>query len=237
MNRYFKMILLILLSVGIRFGIKTKPLNRKNRAQESSLYDVIRRSKIAIILLYHHEAGTENRPLNKRTCRRYCSFPSSQIEQSFEQLSKSGYYPKSAVSFVEINTAHASSAAFMQDNGLSQIRVPSVVLFSDGVPVEDQNGPIVFSGSLTRQTLKKKIDSYVHLDIAQAVAQERLCKRYEGIMRDRMHVYYSPYFSSVANPWNDYWGWPYYGMAQGNYGGNAGAVIGSGGLSFFGSNY
>lgn len=67
--------------------------------------------------------------------------------------------------------------------------------------------------------------------------QERLCRRYERIMKDRMHLYYSPYFSKVANPWNDYWGWPYYGMAQGNYGGNAGVAFGNGGMSFFGSNY
>ena len=115
--------------------------------------------------------------------------------------------------------------------------MPSIVLFSNGVLVEDQHGSLVITGAIQRQALKRLIDDYTSLDIAECIQAERSCARYEKIMRNRMHVYYSPYFSSVANPWNGYWGWPYYGMAQGNYGGNAGVVLGNGGVSLFGSNY
>lgn len=71
----------------------------------------------------------------------------------------------------------------------------------------------------------------------EETAQERMYKRHERIMQDRIHLYYTPYFSKTANPWNDYWGWPYYGMAQGNYGGNVGVAFGNNGISVFGSNY
>lgn len=226
-------ILLALVLYGVRTTLQTKPAGCRRSRNESSLYEVIRRHKIAIVHVYHQEP---NRNV-KYADARCSSVRGDVLQQSFMGLSKSGYYPKSAVAFLRINGASETGRTFLQDNGLSDIFMPSVVLFCDGVVVEDQNGPVVLAGSLNRCALKKKIDSYIDFDIAEYVEQERVCKRYERIMQNRMHVYYSPYFSSVANPWNGYWGWPYYGMAQGNYGGNAGVVMGNGGMSFFGSNY
>ena len=108
--------------------------------------------------------------------------------------------------------------------------LPSVVLFSDGMPIEDQHGIVAYTGSPSRDRLKQFIDSYLTIDIAQYVQEERAFKQYQDVIRDRAHVYYTPYFSKVANPWNGWWGWPYYGMAQGHYGGNVG-------VNFFGANY
>ena len=230
-------IVLALLCYGARCTLLTKPSVCRTLRSERSIYDVIRRHKVAVAYLYFQETGYPGKYMGrtKHMQRDFAQRP--MLQQSFTSLSKSGYYPKNAVAFVQINGASENGKKFLQDNDLSGISMPSVVLFTDGTVVQDQNGPVVLAGALNRRELKKKIDSYIDLDIAQYVEQERVCKRYEGIMRDRMHVYYSPYFSSVANPWNDYWGWPYYGMAQGNYGGNVGVVMGNGGMSFFGSNY
>ena len=89
----------------------------------------------------------------------------------------------------------------------------------------------------TRPCIKGEVARKRYKKRREESAQERIYKRHERIMQDRIHLYYTPYFSKVANPWNDYWGWPYYGMAQGNYGGNTGVVFRNGGMSFFTSNY
>lgn len=203
---------------------------------EQNLYDTIRRRKVAIAYIDHQAPMHEQKNRSYSGRNRRCT-SQAPLLQTFAALSKSGYYPKGAVAFVRINSATPFGQQFLQDNGIADITTPCIVLFTDGVLVEDQNGPVQFAGSMRRQELKKKIDAYINLDIASYVEQERLCNRYERIMRDRVHLYYTPYFSHVANPWNGYWGWPYYGMAQGNYGGNAGVVMGNGGMSFFGSNY
>lgn len=226
-------VVLALFSYGVRTTLQTKPTVCRNPLNERSVYDTIRRHKIAVVYVYHQELNRNAKYADSRCS----SVRGDLLQQAFVSLSKSGYYPKSAVAFLRINRASEMGNALVQDNGLGDISMPSIVLFCDGVVVQDQNGPVVFTGSLSRRELKKKIDAYTDLDLASYVEQERVCKRYERIMQDRMHVYYSPYFSSVANPWNGYWGWPYYGMAQGNYGGNAGVVMGNGGMSFFGSNY
>jgi hypothetical protein len=222
----------------MRSSLFTKSPVYQRPRNERTIHETIRRSKIAVVYVYNQEPiGTRKYPGLRYSSVRRNAGQVLALQQSFISLSKSGYYPRGAVVFLQVNAATEAGKTFLHDHNLMNITLPGVLLFSDGVPVYDQNGPVVLTGSLSRQELKKKIDSYIDIDIAQYVEQERVCKRYEGIMRDRMHVYYSPYFSSVANPWNDYWGWPYYGMAQGNYGGNAGFVVGNGGMSFFGSNY
>lgn len=184
---------------------------------ERQLYSQLRKHKAAVILLYDGSSKQHS-----DTMRR--------LKQAFDQLAKSSFYPRRAVLFVSLDITLPVTKLFMRDNGIKDVRVPLIILFSDGVLLKDQHGMVTFNGDPTREQLKEFIDSYIMIDIAHYVQEERAFKQYQDIIRDRAHVYYTPYFSKVANPWNDYWGWPYYGMAQGNYGGNIG-------VNFFASNY
>lgn len=98
---------------------------------------------------------------------------------------------------------------------------------------------LVIIAIIFKQNLHSVAVGYRKKDLREmdSLTKKCSCERYENLLRKRIHLYYTPYFSKVANPWNDYWGWPYYGMAQGNYGGNMGVVVGPSGFSFFGSNY
>ena len=213
---------------GLRFTVFTAPVRNRRVRNEQSLHATVRKQRVAVVYI--------TTSMRSRTA--LCTLAShNTLFKSFSSLAASGYYPKSAVSFVQIDACRAPDKSFLQDYGLTDVSMPSIVLFSNGVLVEDQHGPLVITGAVQRRELKHLIDDYTSLDTAECVQAERSCARYEKIMRNRMHLYYSPYFSSVANPWNGYLGWPYYGMAQGNYGGNAGVVLGNGGVSLFGSNY
>ncbi len=180
----------------------------------------MRQHKAAVVLFYDEPSCT----------RRDTDHIAKELKSTFARLAKSGFYPRKAVRFLQANVAQSAGRTIAQDNNISMDRLPAVVLFSDGLPIEDQHGIVAYTGSPTRDQLKQFIDNYLTIDIAQYVQEERAFKQYQDIIRDRAHVYYSPYFSKVANPWNGWWGWPYYGMAQGHYGGNVG-------VNFFGANY
>ncbi|MEX0849800.1 MAG: hypothetical protein WD055_06220 [Candidatus Dependentiae bacterium] len=220
--------LLILVCYVMRTPVIGKSVNYRSSLAERKLYDGIRRHKAAVILLDNQTVCHGRRGVRKKE---------SSLQLAFNRLSKSGYYPRKAVAFMHINTQTPIGKLFVKDNNITIDTFPSIVLFSDGIPLEDQHGLITVSGNTDRNQLKKTIDAYLNVDIAKYVQEERNFKQYQDIIRDRAHVYYSPYFSKVANPWNGYWGWPYYGMSQGHYGGNAGVVSNGGGLSFFGANY
>lgn len=200
-------------------------LNSKQRAytypfKEKELYNQVRTCKVAVLLFYtvdkynHREADRSQK----------------ELRATFARLSKSGFYPRKAVRFMQVNSADPVVRTFAQDNDIPLDKLPFIVLFRDGVPLEDQHGILKLTGYPSRQDIKRFVDQYVTLDIAAYVQEERALKQYQDVIRDRAHIYYTPYFSRVANPWNDWWGWPYYGMAQGNYGGNVG-------VNFFASNY
>lgn len=196
--------------------------------EQRMLNAVIKRHKAAVILLYAGKKGQR-----VQTKQRACTA----LQRSFAALARSGYYPKKAVLWASIDTNSAAGRTFIQDYGIVVDHLPAVILLRDAVAVRDQQGLVIADSSATREQLKTLIDDYLQLDIAQYVQEERLCKNYERVVRDRVHMYYMSYFDRVANPWNDYWGWPYYGMAQGNYGGNAGVNFTPNGINFFGSNY
>lgn len=182
---------------------------------ERDLYQLLRRYKAAVVLLYDSSCMTEE---------------AKQMKKIVSQIERSCFYPKKALLFLSLDVTKPNTKTFIQDYELNIDALPALILFGDGQPMQDQHGVVRFKGVVTRGTLKKFIDTYLNLDLAQSAQEERMFKRYKNIIRDRAHVYYTPYFSKVANPWNDWWGWPYYGMAQGNYGGNFG-------VNFFASNY
>lgn len=227
MKRPFFMLFVLIGCYVLRSSVISKPINYRSSLAERKLYNAIRRHKAAVVLLDAPE---------KKGRRRVCN-NGSKVRNAFMRLSRSGYYPRRAVGFMQVDLKTPAGKTFVVDNNIKTDALPAIVLFSDGVPLEDQHGIITLAGNTNRETLKKAIDDYLHVDIAQYVQQERTIKKYEDVLRDRAHVYYSPYFSKVANPWNGYWGWPYYGMAQGHYGGNAGIVSTGNGIGFFGANY
>lgn len=227
MKRSYFLFLLLMLCYGLRSPVISKPRSYNGRISERKLYNNIRRRKAAVVLL---DAPTPKG--RRRSCK-----TSSSMHNAFARLAKSGYYPRKAVTFTQVNTTTPAGKQFVADNHIKTDKLPAIVLFCDGVPVEDQHGIISLVGNTSRAALKKTIDTYLNVDIAQFVEQERTFKKYEDVLRDRAHIYYSPYFSKVANPWNGYWGWPYYGMSQGHYGGNAGIVSTGNGIGFFGANY
>lgn len=181
---------------------------------QADLYGLLRRYKAVVILLFDSSCATDK---------------TKKLKKILSQIVQSGLYPKKAVLFLPLDTTKSTTKLFMQDHDIN-VAVPAVILIADGRVIRDQNGIVLFKGQSTRSDIKKFIDAYLHVDIAHYIQEERVFKRYKNIIRDRAHVYYTPYFSKVANPWNDWWGWPYYGMAQGNYGGNIG-------VNFFASNY
>jgi hypothetical protein len=221
MKRYAIVGVALIGSLLLRPQLSSKPHAYRYQSSEQRLYEKIRDHKAAVVFLY-----------DPSSCKSidHSNNPSKRFKAVFTQLSTSGYYPRKAVLFMQLDVTKSAGKTIIQDNNILTHKLPAVVLFKDGVVVEDQHGIVTLSGSSSREQLKRFIDSYITIDIAQYVQEERVFKRYQDIIRDRAHVYYSPYFSKVANPWNDYWGWPYYGMAQGNYGGNIG-------LNFFASNY
>jgi hypothetical protein len=197
-------------------------------AEQRMLNAVIKRHKAAAILLYAGQK-TQRRHNQKQG--------SSPLHRSFTAIARSGYYPKKALLWASIDTNSPAGRTFIQDYGVVVDHLPAIILLRDAVAVRDQQGLVMADSSASREQLKTLIDDYLQLDIAKYVEEERLCKKYERVVRDRVHMYYMSYFDRVANPWNDYWGWPYYGMAQGNYGGNAGVNFTPNGINFFGSNY
>lgn len=182
---------------------------------QNDFYQTLRRYKAAVILLYDSSCMTDQ---------------TKKMKKIVAQIVSSGFYPKKALIFISLDIAKSDAKTFMQDYELKIDKFPALILFVDGQPIQDQHGIVQFKKSIARGAIKSFIDTYLHLDLAQCAQEERVFKRYKNIIRDRAHVYYMPYFSKVANPWNDWWGWPYYGMAQGNYGGNIG-------VNFFASNY
>lgn len=221
MKRYGIMLSVLIGSLLLRPQLSSKPHAYRYQFSEQKLYDQIRKYKAVVIFLY-----------NSSSCNSidHRDNVAKKFKKVFSQLSSSGYYPRKAVLFMQLDVTKSAGKVIAHDNGIAIDKLPAVVLFKDGVVVEDQHGVVMLKGNPSREQLKRFIDSYITIDIAQYVQEERVFKKYQDIIRDRAHVYYSPYFSKVANPWNDYWGWPYYGMAQGNYGGNIG-------VNFFASNY
>ncbi len=204
----------------LRPQLTSKPRSYSYPCSERKIYNEIRQHKAAVVLFYD-EPNCARRDTNQTL---------KELKGSFARLAKSGFYPRKAVRFVHANIAKSAGRTIAEDNHIALDKLPAVVLFSDGMPIEDQHGVVAYTGGSSRNQLKQFIDNYLSLDIAQYVQEERAFKQYQEIIRDRAHVYYTPYFSRIANPWNDWWGWPYYGQAQGNYGGNVG-------VNFFGSNY
>lgn len=221
MKRYALVVIALIGSLALRPQLSSKPHAYRYQGSEQRVYEQIRNHKAAVIFLYD--------PLSCK-CIDHSSNLAKKFKTVFTQLSTSGYYPRKAVLFMQLDVTKSAGKIILKDNNIATDKLPAVVLFKDGVTVEDQHGTVMLGNSPSREQLKRFIDSYITIDIAQYVQEERAFKRYQDIIRDRAHVYYTPYFSKVANPWNDYWGWPYYGMAQGNYGGNIG-------VNFFASNY
>lgn len=221
MKRSMWVLFCLVSSFLLRPQLSSKPHAYRYPCGEQKLYDQIRKHKAVVLFLYNPSSCK---------CIDHSNNPLKRFKAVFAQLSTSGYYPRKAVLFMQLDVTKPAGKTIVQDNTISIDKLPAVVLFKDGVVVEDQHGTVTLTGDPSREQLKRFIDSYITIDIAQYVQEERAFKRYQNIIRDRAHVYYSPYFSKVANPWNDYWGWPYYGMAQGNYGGNIG-------VNFFASNY
>jgi len=220
MKRYIGVVLIVAGVWLLRFDVQSVPSGAHTPA-ERRLYNQLRKQAAAVVLFYHQERRAPRDPKTKEL---------KQVRHLFGELASSGYYPCKAIRFMQLNTADPAVCMVAQDMHIDVHDAPKVVLFSNGVPIKDQHGLVALSDLSSRQTLKAFVDDYLTIDIAQHVQEERAFKRYQGVLRDRMHVYYTPYFSKVANPWNGYWGWPYYGMSQGHYGGNAG-------ISFFGANY
>jgi hypothetical protein len=202
--------------------------NNRSAAVQRSLYAMLQRHKAAAILLY---AGVTKGQMQPKQRGR------TPLQQAYAALAGSGYYPKKALLWASIDVNSPAGKTFIQDYGVVVDHLPALILLRDGVVVRDQQGIVIANKETSRAQLKTLIDDYLQLDIAQYVQEERLCKQYERVVRDRVHMYYMSYFDRVANPWNDYWGWPYYGQAQGNYGGNAGVNFTPNGINFFGSNY
>lgn len=184
----------------------------------SKLHNQLRKYEAAVLFFYDGSC--------RKTAKRVRRF-----QQALAQVAQSGIYPDKALVFISLDVTKSLTQLFMQDHDIFVVnKVPTLILFKNGVIIQDQHGVVMFNEEPSRSSIRRFIDNYLALDIAQHVRQERALKRYKSVMRDRMHVYYTPYFSKIANPWNDWWGWPYYGMAQGNYGGNVG-------VNFFASNY
>lgn len=221
MKRYALVLIALIGSLLLRPQLSSKPHAYRYQCSEQRLYEQIRSHKAAVIFLY-----------DPSSCRSidHSNNSGKKFKTVFTQLASSGYYPRKAILFMQLDVTTTAGKTIIQDNNIAVDKLPAIMLFKDGVVVEDQHGTVMLTGSPSREQLKRFIDSYITIDIAQYVQEERAFKRYQDIIRDRAHVYYTPYFSKVANPWNDYWGWPYYGMAQGNYGGNIG-------VNFFASNY
>lgn len=187
----------------------------RGSCNQQDIYHLLRRYKTAVVLLYDSSCMTEQAKRMKKTV---------------SQLANSAFYPKKSLLFLSLDVSKSHVKIFMQDYNLTIDKFPALILFANSQLLQDQKGAVQFNGLATRTDIKKFIDSYLHLDLEQYAQEERVFKRYKNVIRDRAHVYYTPYFSKVANPWNDWWGWPYYGMSQGNYGGNMG-------INFFASNY
>lgn len=182
---------------------------------QQDIYHLLRRYKTAAVLLYDSSCMTEQ---------------AKQMKKIVSQLANSVFYPKKSLLFLSLDVSKSHVKIFMQDYNLTIDKFPALILFANSQLLQDQKGAVQFNGPIARADIKKFIDRYLCIDLEQYAQEERVFKRYKNIVRDRAHVYYTPYFSKVANPWNDWWGWPYYGMAQGNYGGNMG-------INFFASNY
>lgn len=187
----------------------------RGSCNQQDIYHLLRRYKTAVVLLYDSSCMTEQ---------------TKQMKKIVSQLANSAFYPKKSLLFLSLDVSKSHVKIFMQDYDLKIDKFPALILYANSQVIQDQKGVVQFNGPVTRATIKKFIDTYLCIDLEQYAQEERMFKRYKNIVRDRTHVYYTPYFSKVANPWNDWWGWPYYGMAQGNYGGNMG-------INFFASNY
>ncbi len=220
MKRYRLLFCIIPLLIASRADLQSAGYQGSAEGQRK-FYSELRRHKAAVVLFYRQEACGK---------RRFKNDPLRCLQRNLNMLARSGFYPKRAVRFMEANLKNPAIQTVARDNQIATDHLPALVLFSDGMPLKDQHGVVTLTGAQDRDEIKQFIDSYLNIDIAEYIKKDRSIAYHEKIANERSYIYYRSHFNPISNPWNGYWGWPYYGMAMGHYGGGVG-------INFIGSNY
>lgn len=161
--------------------------------------NLIVRTELAVVLFYEKDKMLMK---HNTSLKNYVE----QLERLFDTISKVPKYKEAGIYFMKVNVARKD----LDDVGYNyQIgRLPTVMLFEDGIPLKKEGNPVEMIGELTFEKLRAFIDEHFKSRIEDILADKAQAR--EQAARDRMYA--GPYWGWGWGGYPYYyWNYPYYG--------------------------